>query len=51
MVKVLIADDQILIRAGISAILRAAPGYEVVGEACDGERPVTMAQLPSPTSC
>ena len=33
MVKVLIVDDQVLIRAGMAAILRAAPGYEVVGEA------------------
>ncbi|MGH3415748.1 MAG: response regulator [Actinocrinis sp.] len=48
MVKVLIADDQILIRAGIAAILRAAPGYEVVGEAEDGEQAVTMAELTGP---
>jgi len=48
MVKVLIADDQVLIRAGIAAILRAAPGYEVVGEACDGDEAVTMAQLTEP---
>jgi DNA-binding NarL/FixJ family response regulator len=48
MVKVLIADDQILIRAGIAAILRAAPGYEVVGEARDGDEAVTMAELTEP---
>jgi DNA-binding NarL/FixJ family response regulator len=48
MVKVLIADDQVLIRAGIAAILRAAPGYEVVGEARDGAEAVTMAQLAEP---
>ena len=48
MVKVLIADDQVLIRAGIAAILRAAPGYEVVGEACDGDEAVTMAALTEP---
>ena len=48
MVRVLIADDQVLIRAGIAAILRAAPGYEVVGEACDGEEAVTMADLAEP---
>jgi len=48
MVKVLIADDQILIRAGIAAILRAAPGYEVVGEARDGNEAVTMAELTEP---
>ncbi|HEU5428391.1 MAG TPA: response regulator transcription factor [Actinocrinis sp.] len=48
MVKVLIADDQVLIRAGIAAILRAAPGYQVVGEARDGEEAVTMAELTEP---
>jgi DNA-binding NarL/FixJ family response regulator len=48
MVKVLIADDQILIRAGIAAILRAAPGYEVVGEARDGDEAGTMAELTEP---
>ena len=48
MVRVLIADDQVLIRAGIAAILRAAPGYEVVGEACDGEQAVKMAELTEP---
>jgi DNA-binding NarL/FixJ family response regulator len=48
MIKVLIVDDQVLIRAGIAAILRAAPGYEVVGEACDGGEAVTMAELTEP---
>ncbi|ACU75551.1 two component transcriptional regulator, LuxR family [Catenulispora acidiphila DSM 44928] len=48
MVKVLIVDDQVLIRAGMAAILRAAPGYEVVGEACDGVEAVTMAALTEP---
>ena len=48
MVKVLIVDDQVLIRAGMRRILRAAPGYEVVGEACDGTRRSTMAALTEP---
>ena len=48
MLKVLIVDDQVLIRAGIAAILRAAPGYEVVGEARDGGEAVTMAELTEP---
>jgi DNA-binding NarL/FixJ family response regulator len=48
MVKVLIADDQVLIRAGIAAILRATPGYEVAGEARDGDEAVTMAELTEP---
>jgi DNA-binding NarL/FixJ family response regulator len=47
-VKVLIADDQVLIRAGIAAILRAAPGYEVAGEASDGAEAIAMAELTEP---
>jgi DNA-binding NarL/FixJ family response regulator len=48
MVKVLIVDDQVLIRAGIAAILRAVPGYEVVGEACDGAEAVALAERHEP---
>jgi len=35
--RVLIADDQALVRAGFRMILDAAEGIEVVGEASDGE--------------
>ena len=48
MVKVLIVDDQVLIRAGIAAILRAAPGYEVAGEAQDGAEAIAMAERTEP---
>ncbi|NUP50356.1 MAG: response regulator transcription factor, partial [Catenulispora sp.] len=34
----LVVDDQVLIRAGLAALMRAAPGVEVVGEAGDGEQ-------------
>jgi DNA-binding NarL/FixJ family response regulator len=47
-VKVLIVDDQVLIRAGMAAILRAAPGYEVVGEASDGDEAVALAERTEP---
>ncbi|MFH9423543.1 response regulator [Streptomyces sp. NPDC017529] len=43
MIRVLVADDQVLIRAGVAALLRAAPGVEVVGEASDGEEAVRLA--------
>lgn len=36
-VRVLIADDQALVRAGFRMILDAEADFEVVGEACDGE--------------
>lgn len=35
-IRVLIADDQELVRAGFRSILDAAPDVEVVGEAADG---------------
>ncbi|MDG4821684.1 response regulator transcription factor [Asanoa sp. WMMD1127] len=37
MIGVLVVDDQVLIRAGLVAVLTAAPGMRVVGEAADGE--------------
>ncbi|MEU8546951.1 response regulator transcription factor [Streptomyces roseoverticillatus] len=42
-IRVLVVDDQILIRAGVAALLRAAPGMEVVAEASGGEEAVTLA--------
>ncbi|MEU9026676.1 response regulator transcription factor [Streptomyces sp. NPDC048383] len=43
MIRTLVVDDQVLIRAGLVALLRAAPGIEVVGEAEDGESAVEAA--------
>ena len=46
MIRVLIADDQELVRAGFRALLEATDGLEVVGEAADGEAAVALtAQL------
>lgn len=42
MIRVLICDDQAVVREGLSAILRTAPGMEVVGAAEDGARAVEM---------
>lgn len=39
-VRVLLADDQDLVRAGFRLILSTEPGIEVVGEAADGEQAV-----------
>ncbi|MEV1113707.1 response regulator transcription factor [Actinosynnema sp. NPDC049800] len=47
-IRVLIADDQALIRAGLVALFTAAPGFEVVGEAADGGQAVAMAAQTSP---
>jgi DNA-binding NarL/FixJ family response regulator len=35
-IRVLIVDDDALVRAGLTTMLRGAPGLEVVGEATDG---------------
>ena len=40
MIRVLLADDQALVRAGFRMILKAEPGIEVVGEAADGAEAV-----------
>jgi DNA-binding NarL/FixJ family response regulator len=43
MIRVLLADDQPLVRTGIRLILDAEPDIEVVGEAGDGEDAVRQA--------
>ena len=43
-IRVLVADDQAVIRAGFATILGAQAGIEVVGEAGDGRRAVELAE-------
>jgi DNA-binding NarL/FixJ family response regulator len=43
-IRVLVADDQAAVRAGLVLILGSAPGITVVGEAADGERAVALAR-------
>jgi DNA-binding NarL/FixJ family response regulator len=47
-IRVLLADDQDLVRAGFRLILESEPGIEVVGEAVDGAQAVaaTLALTP-----
>ncbi|MFD4634248.1 response regulator [Streptomyces sp. NPDC058284] len=47
-IRVLVVDDQFLIRAGLVGLLRAAPGMEVVGEAGDGDEAVELAARTRP---
>jgi len=42
-VRVLIAEDQALVRRGTSVLLSMEPDMEVVGQACDGVEAVAMA--------
>jgi DNA-binding NarL/FixJ family response regulator len=43
MIRVLIADDQTIVRAGFAALLGAQPDITVVGEAADGREAVELA--------
>ncbi|HYY77931.1 MAG TPA: response regulator transcription factor [Actinomycetes bacterium] len=43
MIRVLLADDQLLVRAGFRALLDAQDDIEVVGEASDGDEAVRLA--------
>jgi DNA-binding NarL/FixJ family response regulator len=43
-IRVLLADDQALVRAGFALILNAEPDLEVCGEADDGEPAVALAR-------
>jgi DNA-binding NarL/FixJ family response regulator len=42
-IRVMLADDQALIRAGFAALINAADDLEVVGEAADGSEAVKVA--------
>jgi DNA-binding NarL/FixJ family response regulator len=44
MIRVLVADDQALVRAGVRMLLQSAGGMEVVAEAEDGAQAVRLAQ-------
>ncbi len=44
MIRVLVADDQALVRSGFAALLRMDPQIEVVGEASDGSEAVALVR-------
>ncbi|MCX4526883.1 MULTISPECIES: response regulator transcription factor [unclassified Streptomyces] len=48
MIRVVIADDEPLIRAGIRMILTSAPDIEVVAEAANGREAVELARAHTP---
>ncbi len=50
-IRVVLVDDQVLIRAGLRALVDAEPGMTVVGEAGDGDEAVDTVRRSVPTSC
>ncbi|GAB1823601.1 response regulator [Herbidospora sp. RD11066] len=50
-IRVLIADDQGIVRAGLSTILNGQPGIEVIAQAADGREAVTLARRLRPDVC
>lgn len=48
MIRLLIADDHPVVRAGLAGLLSDEPGFEVVGEAVDGEEAVALAATTRP---
>ena len=43
-IRVLIADDHVIVRSGLRLLLEAEPGIQVVGEALDGNEAIRLAE-------
>jgi DNA-binding NarL/FixJ family response regulator len=50
-IRVVVADDQEIVRTGLTMILDAQPGIEVVGAAAEGIRAVELARRLRPDVC
>lgn len=50
-IRVIVADDQEIVRTGLAMILDAQPDIEVIGSAADGRRAVELARRLRPDVC
>ena len=50
-VRVVVTDDQALVRGAFVVLVNSAPDLEVVGEAADGAQAVDLVRRSRPTSC
>jgi DNA-binding NarL/FixJ family response regulator len=48
-IRVLVVDDQALVRSGFRVLIESAPDVQVVGEAANGEVAVALARSDSKT--